>query len=168
METKTRKIIKLLAIIVAWILSATVPSKVTIEPPIQMAIKAIILTVPMWIFGRNSSNGLLRIVWGYCDQCLNMVMAFELASSFVGLLGLMLGLMALGAISGIWCVYIFLATIFELIKGEGGEFVTNGEEKLNVLDGEAPNVNNDKENTGRNNESLNNDRSNNDQVIYID
>lgn len=163
METKTRKIIKLTAIIVAWALSSTVPPKITIEPPIQIAIKAIILTVPMWIFGRNSSSGLLRIIWGYCDQCLNMVMAFEFASTFAGLLGLMLGLMALGAISSIWSVYTFLVTIFELIKGQVGEAATNGKEQLNASDIESTYANNDHENTEQNNGASNDNR-----VIFID
>lgn len=116
METKTRKIIKLIAIVVAWVLCAIIPQQITHSPPFIIAIRAIILTIPMWIFGRQSSNQLLRIVWGFCDQCLNMVMAFEFASTFVGLLGLMLGLMVLGAISSIWSICAFCLTIFEFIK----------------------------------------------------
>lgn len=160
METKTRKIIKLIAIVVAWVLCAIIPQQITHSPPFIIAIRAIILTIPMWIFGRQSSNQLLRIVWGFCDQCLNMVMAFEFASTFVGLLGLMLGLMVLGAISSIWSICAFCLTIFEFIK----KYVlaaTN--EEVNASGAEEVSAMNDTADAKSRNESSNGDR-----VIYID
>lgn len=133
METKTRKIIKLLAIIVAWVLCSIVPPMITIEPPIKIMIKAVILVIPMWIFGRDSSNRLLRIVWGFCDGSMSKIGAGGIEDAIFGLIGFILGLFALGAISAIWSICVFFITLYQLIADAVNEAaVRNAEEENSV------------------------------------
>lgn len=160
METKTRKIIKLIAIIVAWVLCSTVPQMITIESPIQFAIKAIILVIPMWIFGRDSSNRLLRIVWGFCDGSLSKIGAGGVEDAIFGLIGLMLCLFALGAISAIWSICVFFITLYQLIADAVNEAADrNAEEQNSVVANEESNKQDVKQCDG----ALIDDK-----VIYID
>ena len=133
METKTRKIIKLLAIIVAWVLCSIVPPMITIEPPIKIMIKAVILVIPMWIFGRDSSNRLLRIVWGFCDGSMSKIGAGGIEDAIFGLIGFILGLFALGAISAIWSICVFFITLYQLIADAVNEAADRNAEEQNSV-----------------------------------
>lgn len=160
METKTRKIIKLIAIVVAWVLCSIVPPMITIEPPIKIAIKAIILVIPMWIFGRDSSNRLLRMVWGFCDGSMSKIGAGGVEDAIFGILGFVLGLFALGAISAIWSICIFFMTLYQLIADAVNEAADRNAEGQNSV---GANEESDKEDGKQCAGALNDDK-----VIYID
>ena len=133
METKTRKIIKLIAIIVTWVLCSIVPPMITIEPPIKIMIKAVILVIPMWIFGRDSSNRLLRMVWGFCDGSMSKIGAGGVEDAIFGLIGFVLGLFALGAISAIWSICVFFMTLYQLIADAVNEAANRNAEEQNSV-----------------------------------
>ena len=159
METKTRKIIKLLAIIVAWVLCSIVPPMITIEPPIKIMIKAVILVIPMWIFGRDSSNRLLRMVWGFCDGSMSKIGA-GVEDAIFGLIGFVLGLLALGAISAIWSICVFFITLYQLIADAVNEAADrNAEEQNSVVANEESDKEDGKQCAGA---------LNDDNVINID
>lgn len=164
METKTRKIIKLLAIIVAWVLCSIVPPMITIESPIKIAIKAIILVIPMWIFGRDSSNRLLRMVWGFCDGSMSKIGAGGVEDAIFGILGFVLGLFALGAISAIWSICIFFITLYQLIADAVNEAADRNAEEENIATAaEESSLKNDKEDEKQCDGALTDNK-----VIYID
>ena len=163
METKTRKIIKLIAIVVAWVLCAIIPQQITHSPLFIIAIRAIILTIPMWIFGRDSSNQLLRIVWGFIDSNMNKIGA-GIEDAILGLICLMLGILALGAISAIWSICVFFITLYQLIADAVNEAADrNAEEQNNVTATEEFSLKNDKQDVKQCDGALIDNK-----VIYID
>ena len=115
MESNSKKIIKLIVIGAAWAIGVVVPPYITIEPPLQLAIRAIFVVLPVLIYGRKSASSLLKIVLNFCDKCIKMILEFNFGSSLCGLIGLMLGVFALLISCGIWSVWVFLVTVYELI-----------------------------------------------------
>ena len=115
MESNAQKIIKLIVIGAAWAIGVVVPPYITIEPPLQLAIRAIFVVLPVLIYGRKSASSLLKIVLNFCDKCIKMIMEFNFGSSLCGLIGLMLGVFALLISCGICSVWVFLVTVYELI-----------------------------------------------------
>lgn len=115
MESNAQKIIKLIVIGAVWAIGVVVPPYITIEPPLQLAIRAIFVVLPVLIYGRKSASSLLKIVLNFCDKCIKMIMEFNFGSSLCGLIGLMLGVFALLISCGIWSVWVFLVTVYELI-----------------------------------------------------
>ena len=74
MESNAQKIIKLIVIGAAWAIWVVVPPYITIEPPLQLAIRAIFVVLPVLIYGRKSASLLLKIVWDFGDKCIKVIL----------------------------------------------------------------------------------------------
>lgn len=118
METTTRKALKLGVIACAWIGMAIIRA---VHPfgrgggiLGETIVSALIVNIPLMIYGRTA-KGLVRRVWNICETGLDGIMKFDPGSVLVGALAFMFGILLMSFVGGVWSLWIFVKTLYQLV-----------------------------------------------------
>lgn len=84
-------------------------------PVMLIGLPAGVAVLPILIFGKEAKHGLLRPLFAYCGECLNMVFQFDIGS-VAGLLGLVLGWLVMVPVGVLWSSYTLIVTTVQIVR----------------------------------------------------
>ena len=83
-------------------------------PVMLIGVPAGVAVLPILVFGKEAKRGLIRPLFAYCEECLNVVSRFDVGS-VVGLLGLILGWLVMVPVGVLWSLYTLIVTTVQIV-----------------------------------------------------
>ena len=84
-------------------------------PVMLIGLPAGVAVLPILFFGKEAKHGLLRLLFSYCGECLNMVFMFDIGS-IVGAVGLFLGWLVMVPIGVLWSLHTLIVTTVQIVR----------------------------------------------------